>query len=196
MTIARTILFGEVVQINEDIKKVVRISEHISLSAQNSIFVARMAGAHSQGFRLISVELRRVSARLQTIMSALRLEIFDLVRLVTYRQKLQLRRRYLATADRCLDGRPYLRRAIGKADEDLSVSLTQIHERMQRVGSQVDRAKRLCKTGGAISRMAKIEAAYGSGFMRQLTQVSEDIEAAIDAIIGILEYLHGQLLRK
>lgn len=193
MTAISAFSFDEAVQINENIKKVIRISERISLTALNSIFVARAAGVQSQGFRLISVDMRRFSAQLQTVMNTLRLDIFSLIQHTAYRQKLLRRRNQLHKAEQSLAGRRHLHQALDNADQELLAGLQRIQSTIRRIAEQVGQSRHLCKIGGAVARMAKIEAAYSSGHMRQLTQVSEEIEAAIQAIIDILEALHTQL---
>ena len=77
------------VAINQGLKQVVDISHQINLVAMNAILVAKRAGTQSAGFKVVAMELRLFSQKMEESMAKLSLMIFQLVRRIAALRKLE-----------------------------------------------------------------------------------------------------------
>lgn len=183
-----------VVSVNEEIKKVIRISSEVNLVALNAMLVAKRSGERSRGFAVVSSELRVFSRKLEEAMTSLGSLIFGLVRDAAAMQKQNRERRYwlntMAGGDAARElAQPLLRH---KEASMLSTGQT-IRRDWGRLQLQLSRALQLCETGGSLSRSAKIEAVYGGEMSATLKQVANQIEETVNQIFATLKLLRGQL---
>jgi len=65
----RKINLNLAIAINENLKKVIEISNQINIVAMNAILIAKRAGQQSSGFRVVAMELRLFSQKIEEIMS-------------------------------------------------------------------------------------------------------------------------------
>ena len=77
------------VSINHGLKQVIDISHQINLVAMNAILVAKRAGQQSSGFKVVAMELRVFSQKMEEMMSRLGEMIFHLVKRIADLRKLQ-----------------------------------------------------------------------------------------------------------
>jgi len=182
-----------VVKVNEDIKKVIRISSEVNLVALNAMLVAKRSGEKSRGFAVVSKELRVFSRKLESAMTGVGSLVFGLVRDAAAMQKQNRERRHwlntLARGGRTneLVGPMLLR----KEDAMRAIGHVIRHD-WQKLQFQLIRALQLCETGGALSRSAKIEAVYGGDMSATLKQVASRIDETVNEIFSTLKLLRSQ----
>jgi len=181
------------VDLNEQIKRVVALAFKVNLMALNAIILARRAGVAARGFGVLSDELRRFSRELEGAMTGLRQLTWDAVSAVTLRLKhghvtrvLQLcalggGRAAALAADRIGH------RADAAAEEDRRL------RRIRRtLAAAIADADRIGLMGGVLARTARIEAAYGQGFREQFAGVAAEFDEAIQSILSSLDHLKKQ----
>lgn len=179
-----------VVQANEDIKKVIRISSGVNLVALNAMLIAKRSGEKSRGFAVVSSELRMFSRKLEDAMTGLGALIFELIRDTTAMRKHHHERRHLHN--------------IHARQELIAPMLVRMDERIFEAGEKLERdwcklrfqlnsILQLCETGGSLSRSAKIEAVYGGDMSVTLKQVANQIEGTVNEIFSTLKLLRTQL---
>jgi hypothetical protein len=193
MSVAQAGDLPMMVAINEDIKTIMRISREINLAAINAMLIAKKIGTSTNGFNVVSAELRMFSSRLGDAMQVLQQDISVLVAeaagLVRLHKAMALQR---ATQD----GSPHYRhwdemlRRKATAFERNCAAVWGSRERLARA---VGRANKLCVMGVSLSYSAKVEAVYGAAQAQALRQVSSDVEASIGDILRTLGKLQKQL---
>lgn len=186
----------QTISINEEIKRIVSSSAEMRLSAINAMLTARRSGETSSGFAVVSTELRTFSRQLDGFMHALSGLIAKLIYSVARMLNEARMQRILGKTMNQSD----------KADELLQKIACRKTEQMQRVKEgiakdwqmlalQLGRAERLCGTGVALSRSAKIEAAHGGEMASTLGQVAVQIEETVGSMRDILMTLKTQVAR-
>jgi methyl-accepting chemotaxis protein len=172
------------VRINEEIKHITSASRQISLVALNALITARQAGVRSRGFAVVSRELRMLAARLETAMEVLDGVISALANNLAESLKAH---RTLASIETTVGSSdsphaslwPALSTVMHKHDEfKNAVARDWLH-----LQDNIRTALRMTEIGGALSRSAKIEAAYGGEMTQVLTQVAEQIETTVGEIV-------------
>lgn len=188
-------LLERMVSINELIKRIVEISERVSLTALNASFVARKSGKTGVGFTVVTHELRAFSQRLTAEMSASSMQIFELVGMVAQMTKGQRLARHLLAAQQISKGRGGFLQPVahGKRrrlvlDDDTS------RQCGMRLAASLRMVGKRCDLGLAIARSAKVEAAYGGLLQGELAQVADDLEAAIVENQATLRLVQKRLL--
>lgn len=182
-----------VVQVNTGIRTVIAISRRVNLVAVNAMLAAKQSGAQARGFGVVSAELRNFSSRLDQQMQDLDVFIYSLVHGVAESARVHRRQMHFQAACRCVAARPSLAAGAGRIDSRLADIDGHSAERWDGLRSRLDHALRLCGTGVALSRAAKIEAVYGSAQAGGLRQVAEEIEKAIADILGTLKQLRADV---
>jgi len=179
--------------VNEYVKEVLRISAEVNLVALNAMLAAHQAGESSRGFGVVSSELRVLSGKLDK-------EMLYLVELVSGAVRdtavLQRRRRILRLLNIANQGE----RAASLLGDVLAREVVALHEasrviqaRKQLLRVQVLRTLKLCATGNALARSAKIESVYGGVMLGTLRQVANRIESAVDEILATLKQIQVQM---
>ncbi|MCB6183546.1 hypothetical protein LIN78_08300 [Leeia sp. TBRC 13508] len=184
----------DIVHLNEGIKQVVVIAFHINLMALNAILLANRAGKIALGFGVISKELRVLAVELTQLMHALKAEAHDSVNCITVLLRQERRRLLLTAAQSQVTN--HTSALAGVIESHAAYRDEQVvrikHLRNELLGKLMD-ARRICQFGIAISRSAKIEAAYGGSFSQQLKEVSTDFDQNIHAILPALDVLCNTL---
>lgn len=172
----------------EDIKLIIEIPFKTNLIAINAMLITRRAGIKSRGFSIIARELRLLSGRLRELMDEvsriITLMIYDVVilcktqRMMNFLQKAQTGDRYAI-----------LDPAISRKQAEMNKLSQGIEEDLSRLLKTLENAYQLCKTSEALSRNAKIEAAYGQELSGELKLVAERIETTMTEITSSLHAL-------
>lgn len=190
---AGRLALAEVMTMNEEIKRVVRISREVDMAALNAILMARQADGGGAGFRVVSAELRSFGGRLGQDMAELGTLIHELTgRAATLRKherKLGLFERTAALGG----SRGALSVVLGQKRKEIGSALAAISADKHGLGLRVKRATRLCDTGRTLSRNAAVEASYAGSMAKTLTQVSSQARSAVDEIITILAPMRARL---
>ncbi|GAO37385.1 chemotaxis protein [Sulfuricella sp. T08] len=183
-----------VVMVNEDIKKVIRISSEVNLVALNAMLVAKRSGEKSRGFAVVSSELRVFSRKLEVAMTGLGALIFGLVRDAAAMQKQSRERRHwLNTVAHGGPGADLVAPMLARKEETMGSTGQEIRSDWHKLQIQLGRVLQMCETGGALSRSAKIEAVYGGDMSATLKQVANQIEETVNEIFSTLKLLRTQL---
>lgn len=193
-TVSQASGLRRVVQANEDIKKVIKISSGVNLVALNAMLIAKRSGEKSRGFAVVSSELRVFSHKLEGAMTGLGALIFELVRDAAAMRKQHHERRHLlniqAQGQRMQE---LMGPVLARMDERMHKTAEEFGRDWQKLRLQLGRVLQLCEIGGSLSRSAKIEAVYGGDMSATLKQVANQIEETVNDIFSILKLLRTQL---
>lgn len=174
-------------RINEEIKRVVRISTGLNLTAVNAMLVAKRAGERSRGYGVVSGELRSFSSKLEANMAETTELICGMVRDVAFlldqHRSLRQMDRAVGVSERTAK---LLGGAMGRKARAVAETRMKLHGLGNTLARQVGRSMRLCRTGSALAHSAKIEAVYGDEMAATLGQVSREVE---DRMVELLETL-------
>ena len=183
-----------VVRINEEIKKVVRISSEVNLVALNAMLTAKRSGEKSRGFGVVSSELRVFSGKLEHFMTDLEAPVFELLKGVAQLLKQARVQSHFTLAMRGSDSaKRLLTPVMIRKEAELAVGREKVKRDWMHLSMLLNRALQLCETGGALSRSAKIEAVYGGDMTASLKQVSNQIEQTVESILDIIKTLRAEL---
>lgn len=172
----------------EDIKLIIEIPFKTNLIAINAMLITRRAGIKSRGFSIIALELRLLSGRLRELMNdvsrVITLMIYDVVILCKTR-------RMMGYLQRSLVGDRYaiIDSAISRKQAEINKLNQGIEADLSSLLTTLESAYGLCKTSEALSRNAKIEAAYGQELSGELKLVAERIETTMTEITTSLQTL-------
>ena len=180
----------DMVRLSEGIKKVVIIAFHINLMALNAILLANRAGKTALGFGVISKELRVLAVDLTHLMHDLKADAYESVNLITVLLRQERRKVLLDSARQNLSRHQDALALVIETQQKEQASQRQLISQLRvKLLEKLDDARRICQFGIAISRSAKIEAAYGAGYSLQLSDVSSDFDQNIHAILPALDLL-------
>ncbi|MBS1191217.1 MAG: hypothetical protein H6R10_3009 [Rhodocyclaceae bacterium] len=183
----------QVVRANASIRAVIDMARRVNLVAINASLAAKKAGAQARGFGVVSAELRQFSDWLNGQMGDLdRLIAVQVVNLAEVAKE-RRQHRHLQRAQECCVGSGPMALVTARIGERLSLADQANRQRWQDLGLRTRRILRLCGTGTALARAAKVEAVYGGAFAGGLRLVAEEIEAAIAAIHETLRELGNDL---
>lgn len=178
---------------NEHVKEVLRISAEVNLVALNAMLAAHGAGEGARGFGVVSSELRTLSRSLDQEMLKLVETFSGVVRGTAVLQKQRRILRLLNQANRGERAGTLLGGLLQHKNGELQEADLVIRTRRQYVENQVARTLRLCATGHALARSAKIEAIYGGAMAATLRHVAEQIEVAVGRILAELKQIQLQM---
>jgi hypothetical protein len=178
---------------NEHVKEVLRISAEVNLVALNAMLAAHGAGEGSRGFGVVSSELRALSRSLDREMLKLVETFSGVVRGTAVLQKQRRMLRLLHEAKGAGHGAAELANLLRRKGGELQQADQAIRSRRQYVEAQVERTLRLCSTGHALARSAKIESVYGGAMVATLRQVADQIEEAVGRILAALKQIQVQM---
>ena len=185
------------VRLNEGIKGVVLIAFQINIMALNAILLAHRAGEVALGFGVISKELRSLSVELTGLMQELSNDAYLAVNLISDLLRQERRYRLLKKAtDLVANPSPALRDVMLRREEEFSLITQRVREVRLRLLDRLEDARKLCQFGTAISRSAKIEAAYGREYGRALAEVSQEFDQKIQNILPSIESLCTGMQRR
>lgn len=171
-----------VIALSEEVKAVADVSRGLCLEAINAMLVSRRAGDGVKGFGVVSTELRRYSADLETLMRGLVADIATLVHSVANLSREDNLHRQLARAHAACGDCAGMARAMARVELAARRAAEANARDWRKVLAGIERSVRLCDTGRALARGAKIEAVYGGGMSGDLTQAGLAIERTIDKI--------------
>lgn len=179
--------------LNEEIKKIQKIAEGISLTAVNAALVARQAGDKAAGFRVVARELRTSSDRMAGAMGNLANLIYRLVFSTARGQNLVRRMKSLSVAAMSSE-HAHLSIAVAcqKSKDDLDECLRSIRVQAHELQHAVSRTGKQCAGGVVIARAATIEAAYGGVMRPLLRQIAMHLEAKITKMNAGIRQVQGQ----
>jgi methyl-accepting chemotaxis protein len=180
---------------NEHVKEVLRISAEVNLVALNAMLAAHSAGEGSRGFGVVSSELRGLSRGLDREMLKLVETFSGVVRDTAVLQKQRHILGLLHAASRGERATERLGGLLRRKESELLEADQAIRAKRQHVENQVERTLRLCATGHALARSAKIEAVYGGAMVATLRQVANQIEDAVGQILAALRQIQFQMAR-
>jgi len=182
------------VTVNEEIKRIVVTSSEVRLAAMNAMLTAKRAGERSLGFAVVSSELRVFSGQLDGFMQALAALISGLIqRVAELLKQTRVLRALRMTMDQSDGARELLAALARRKQEHIQSTRQGILQDWEVLSLQLERAQRLCGTGAALSRSAKIEAAHGGDMASTLRQVAEQIEETVGSMLAILTALTAQV---
>ncbi len=178
-----------IVRINEEIKRVVKVSFKINIMALNAIFLAKRAGTAALGFGVLSNELRVFSQDLRDCMDALTKLIHECVNEVSIVLQDVRFARLLDDAAAMSAHYPNAQ-VVKKAHDDNTrhheSNLSVLRAKLRRA---MEDAFQMVELGGVLAKSAKIEAAYGQAFAGSLAQVSGEFDGIVEEIRVSLESL-------
>ncbi|MFI3155679.1 MAG: methyl-accepting chemotaxis protein [Methylococcaceae bacterium] len=172
----------------EDIKLIIEIPFKTNLIAVNAMLITRRAGVKSRGFSIIALELRLLSGKLRELMNEVSKIITVMIYDVTILCKAQRMMGYLQRA-LVGDQHAIIDSAIAHKQADMNKLNHGIEEGLSSLLSALESAYEFCKTSEALSRNAKIEAAYGQELSGELKLVAERIETTMNEITASLQTL-------
>jgi hypothetical protein len=178
------------VAINQGLRQVTEISHQINLVAMNAILVAKRAGEQSSGFRVVAMELRIFSQKMEDMMSQLEVMIFSLVRRIADLRKLEKNLRAIkATMTRGARAAEQFQGSF----EIKNAAYLQLKEATDqqwfKLQKEMRRSLNLCSSGAMLSHNARIEAAYGGTMLADMQQVAGRIEDIMNQAIFELKHL-------
>jgi hypothetical protein len=167
------------IDVNETLKEIVRMSRQVELSALNAMLIARRAGTSAVGFGIASGELRQFSQRLEGAVHALSGKLFDLVSDMAQIGIRRRRRDKLAAAARLADCDNCLQASIGGNDHWMAVQAETIRQAQSGLNLLLGQAAKLCSSGLTVARAARIEAVHGNHHAAGLRQVADEVDNVI-----------------
>jgi hypothetical protein len=172
----------------EDVKLIIEIPFKTNLIAINAMLITRRAGIKSRGYSVIARELRLLSGKLRELMNEVSKIITRMIYDVTILCKAQRMQGYL---QRALDGDQHeiIESAIARKQADMNKLNQGIEQGLSSLLITLENAYEYCRTSEALSRNAKIEAAYGQELSGELKLVAERIETTMNEITSSLQTL-------
>ena len=182
------------VAINESLKQVIEISRQINLVAINAILVAKRAGDDSAGFRVVAIELRSFSEKVEKMMFALGALIAQLVKRIAAMLKLARSVRIMAdTLQKSGDQNAILQANYASKQAAYASNRVSCEKDWAQLGKELGRSLLLCKSGSMLSHNGRIEAAYGGAMLSDMLQVASQIETIMGRAIDELMLLNANL---
>jgi hypothetical protein len=179
------------VSINESLRQVIEISAQINIVAMNALLVAKRAGQQSAGFRVVAMELRLFSQRIDEMMAHLGRLIFQLVRRIAELLKLGRNMRILRAA---MSKSPEIEARLEDNFRRKQIAYSETHSIAEADWDELEREIRrslsLCSAGAMLSHNGRIEAAYGGSMLADMQQVADRIEDIMHQTISKLKQLN------
>jgi hypothetical protein len=179
------------VSINESLRQVIEISAQINIVAMNALLVAKRAGQQSAGFRVVAMELRLFSQRIDQMMAHLGRLIFQLVRRIAELLKLGRNMRILRAA---MSKSPEIEARLEDNFRRKQIAYSETHSIAEADWDELEREIRrslsLCSAGAMLSHNGRIEAAYGGSMLADMQQVADRIEDIMHQTISKLKQLN------
>ncbi|UCV02671.1 chemotaxis protein [Dechloromonas denitrificans] len=178
-----------IVQINEEIKRVVGVSFKINIMALNAIFLAKRAGTAARGFGVLSNELRVFSQNLRCCMQTLTGLIHGCVNEVSLVLQDNRLARLLGETAKLAPQQATLAGVMARRSRQSEQHLEQLFRLRRQLERALEEVFQMVELGGVLAKSAKIEAAYGQSFAPSLAQVSGEFDGVVEEIRGSLESL-------
>jgi hypothetical protein len=179
------------VSINENLKNVIAISGQINIVAMNAILVAKKAGQQSAGFRVVAMELRLFSQKIEEMMAFLGNLIFQLVRQIAELRKMEKRLNLLAmTMSKNDASQVRLENSYRQRQSAYANKYASAQDDWGRLEKEIGRSFSLCSAGAMLSHNGRIEAAYGGTMLADMQQVATRIEDILGQTIATIKQLN------
>lgn len=180
------LLLRQAVAMTRDARAIVVHAESIEMTALNSVFAARHAGAAGSGFGVISKELRGFSRELArqmgTLADAVSAIVVDLAGILNQsRRHALLVRAAAGDAAHQRLAKPLMGQTAG-----LECGIAAARDRWAAIARIIQRSMNMCRTGLHLARNARIEACQIAGMTGILNQVAADIAEAVESILALL----------
>jgi hypothetical protein len=183
------------VSINEGLKNVITISSQINIVAMNAILVAKRAGQQSAGFRIVAMELRLFSQKIEERMAVLGTLIFQLVRSIAELQKMKKRLQLLTiTMSKNAESKASLDKAFQQRQTAYLKKFTNAKDDWFNLKIEIERSYSLCSAGAMLSHNGRIEAAYGGAMLADMQHVATRIEEILHQTIVTIKQLNKKIL--
>lgn len=185
---------GNVVLVNEDIKRVVRCAFGINLMALNAILVARRAGSAAAGFGIVAAEMRQLSGALEGSMGTLRRLSDELLATVTRAMRhARVEAVLLRTASQGETVRHRLEPVLERSAQRRADIERRIRAQCRNLLNDLDGAVRVSRLADSLAHMAKIEASWSADHRTGLAAVSDELAQSLRGILPLLKGLTGKL---
>ncbi|MFZ6748775.1 methyl-accepting chemotaxis protein [Undibacterium sp. Ren11W] len=182
------------VSINESLKQVIEISGQINIVAMNAILIAKRAGPQSAGFRVVAMELRLFSQKIEELMGFLGGLIFHLVHRVAELRKLEKRLSLLShTMSKNTESEQRLTHSFQQKRTVYTEKRELAQTDWEQLEKEIRRSVALCSAGSMLSHNGRIEAAYGGNMLADMQQVAGRIEDIMGQVITTLKHLNATL---
>jgi hypothetical protein len=182
------------VSINESLKQVIAISSQINIVAMNAILVAKRAGQQSAGFRVVAMELRLFSQKIEEMMAFLGDLIFHLVRRIAELRKLEKRLSLLGiTMSKNAESEARMQSSFLQRQTVYAEKYASAQADWEKLEKEIGRSFALCSAGAMLSHNGRIEAAYGGSMLADMQQVANRIESILHQTIATLKQLNTNL---
>jgi hypothetical protein len=182
------------VSINESLRQVIEISTQINIVAMNALLVAKRAGHQSAGFRVVAMELRLFSQRIEEMMSHLGRLIFQLVRRTAELLKLDRNMRILRVT---MSKSPEVEVRLEDDFRRKQIAYSETHSSAvadwEELEREIRRSLSLCSAGAMLSHNGRIEAVYGGSMLADMQQVADRIEDIMHLTISKLKQLNSTM---
>lgn len=187
-----------IVEITECVKAVVWAAHRINLLALNAMLLSRRAGEAAVGFGVVSNELRGFSQLLSQQMHKLQEVSFESLENVSAALKRGHLQQLLQRAQAQLDGNEQGQVAVALANQHRQDQAFEgrMASQRQRLGGYLEDANQHCLYGDVIARFAKIEAAYGGAFHRQLAEIAFDFTELVAGVLPQMNRLKTMTSRR
>lgn len=171
-----------IVHINEGIKEVAGCATSINIVALNAIVRAAQAGDAARGFGQVSIEIRAFSSSLKTCMYNITQLTNSAVDAVTSRLKTSRLHDILRRATNDPVGAAHLSVAMRNTTAGMAACDERLQAQRDSLATELTEAGRLSNLGQALSRSARIEAAYGGEYAEPLVHLTDEFASVITRI--------------
>lgn len=183
-----------IAEINEEIKSIVCAAENISLTATNSMLIARQEGVKAVGFTVVSRELRMFSEKMVIAMQKLLGLIYRLVVLIARKGRRNnnlILLSKIGTYNELSQAR--IAPACARSQADIDEMERHFSILMRELQITIRHTRKQYSTGLVIARSAAIEAAHGGAVTPVLRNIAQSVEDVVDNISVRIKVLESRL---
>jgi hypothetical protein len=183
-----------IVEINEEIKRIIYAAENISLTATNAMLVARQTGINAVGFSVVARELRMFSENMTVAMQGLSKLIYRQVTITASKRHRSRNVALLSQAGAHGElAQTRIASACKRSQADVDALEQLIAGMLYELQITIRRTAKQCATGLVIARSASIEAAHGGVMTPVLRQIAQDVEDSVGNIAERVKKLESRL---
>ncbi len=171
-----------IIESNEILKDIRRISSSINIDAVNAILLARRADqGRRNGFTVVAAEMRVFAGRLDEISRALLNNIRILVVNVSAQSKYERMSNFYRRLPQLTAGQagPTVAQVLERAAVLHARRAVEIRRLITEISAMAESARKLCNNSAALYRNARVEVAYLPAYRQELSMVADRIESAM-----------------
>ena len=171
-----------IIESNEILKDIRRISSSINIDAVNAILLARRADqGRRNGFTVVAAEMRVFAGRLDEISRALLNNIRILVVNVSAQSKYERMSNFYRRLPQLTAGQagPTVAQVLERAAVLHARRAAEIRRLITEISAMAESARKLCNNSAALYRNARVEVAYLPAYRQELSMVADRIESAM-----------------